>query len=65
MEDKQCDESVSWPTVKGIIQPIISNRNRLNQIGIKYRFGKKKGQLKKNKLLTIEEMEQALAEAQV
>lgn len=49
----------------GVIRPIVSERNRPNQLGIKHRFGKRKGQLKKNKLITMKEWEAALAETKV
>ena len=59
----QCQETVSWRVENGIIRPIISGRNRPNEFGIKHRFGKRKGQLKKNKLVTKNDLEAALAEA--
>lgn len=55
----QCQETQNWRTVNGKICPIMSERNRPNSYGIKHRFGKKAGQLKKNKLLTIKDLEQA------
>lgn len=59
----QCQETISWRVENGVIRPIISGRNRPNEFGIKHRFGKRKGQLKKNKLITTKELEAALAEA--
>ena len=58
----QCQETVSWRVENGVIRPIVSDRNRPNQFGIKHRFGKRKGQLKKNKLITTQELEKLLAE---
>lgn len=61
----QCEQTLSWRTKDGVICPIISYRNRPNELGIKHRFGKKKGQLKKNKLITQIELEKAIAEASI
>ena len=61
----QCESTQGWRIVRGVIQTIVSDRNRPNPFGIKHRFGKRKGQLKKNKLVTIKEMEQAIAETKV
>lgn len=58
----QCQETMSWQVLNGVIRPIISDRNRPNQFGIKHRFGKRKGQLKKNKLITTKELETLLAQ---
>lgn len=61
----QCEVTQSWRHVNGKICPIISNRNRPNEYNIRYMFGKKKGQLKKNKVITSKELEQAIAEAAI
>lgn len=58
----QCEVTQSWRVENGVIRPIVSDRNRPNQFGIKHRFGKRKGQLKKNKLITTQELEKLLAE---
>ena len=63
--DKQCNLTKSWITVKGKISTIVSERNRPNELGIKYQFGKKAGQLKKNKVLTEKEIEDALSKHSV
>ncbi len=60
---KQCEVTQSWPIVKGVIAPLMCAGNRLNDYGIKHKYGKKAGQLKKYKLLTQEEIDNA--EAQV
>lgn len=57
----QCEVTQSWRHVNGKICSIISDRNRPNEYGIKYMFGKKKGQLKKNKVITPKELENAIA----
>ena len=54
----QCNETQSWRTENGVIRPIVSIRNRPNQFGIRHRFGKKKGQLKKNKFITTKDLEE-------
>jgi hypothetical protein len=59
----QCEVTQSWRVENGVIRPIISGRNRPNELGIKHKFGKRKGQLKKNKLVTKNDLEAALAEA--
>jgi hypothetical protein len=60
---KQCTSTQSWPTVKGVIAPLMCLANRPNHYGIKHTKGKKAGQLKKYKLLTQEEID--YAEAQI
>ena len=60
-KDTRCETTQSWRSVNGKICQIISNRNRPNEYGIKHMFGKKKGQLKKNKLLTLQEVEESIA----
>lgn len=57
----QCETTQSWRVVKGKICTIVSDRNRPNEYGIYHMFGKKKGQLKKNKLLTTQEVEESIA----
>lgn len=57
----QCEVTQSWRHINGKICSIISERNRPNEYGIKHMFGKKKGQLKKNKLLTLQEVEESIA----
>lgn len=57
----QCPLTSSWRTNKnGSIATIISDRNRPNQFGIKYEYGKRKGQLKKNKNLTQKDIDKLL-----
>ena len=64
-KDTRCNTTQSWRSVDGKICPIMSERNRPNSFGIKHKFGKLNGQLKKNKLLTKEELEAAIASASV
>jgi len=48
----QCYTTQIWRiNANGAIAPIVSERNRPNNKGITYKFGKKKGQLRKFKTL--------------
>ena len=49
---KQCYLTKMWPTTNGVINSLSSDKNELNIFGIKHKYGKRKGQLKKNKTLT-------------
>ena len=59
---KQCEATQSWPTKNGVISPIISLRNRPNPYGITHKYGKKAGQVKKYKLITQKDIDNAEAE---
>jgi hypothetical protein len=56
----QCELTQIWRVnANGKIATIGSDRNRPNELGIKYTHGKKKGQLKKNKALKEKDFERA------
>lgn len=55
----QCEATKAWYTKGGVIAPIISMRNQPNPFGITHKYGKKAGQLKKNKLITEQEFQNA------
>jgi len=59
----QCESTQVWRTVNNVVAPIVSMRNKDNPYGIKHTHGKNAGKLKKTKLLTQKEIEDA--EAQV
>lgn len=59
---EQCEITKIWPINKGAIAPLMCSANRPNDYGIKHKYGKKAGQLKKFKLLTQEEIENAEAQ---
>ena len=59
---KQCEATQSWPTKNSVISPIISLRNRPNPYGITHKYGKKAGQVKKYKLITQKDIDNAEAE---
>jgi len=64
-EDKypyQCYLTRSWIKSKGVIRTIRSDANRPNNLGIKHEFGKLKGKLKKNKLITEKEIKDAISQ---
>ena len=51
-KDLRCEQTkFSRPNKNGNISPIYSFRNKLNDKGVCYLYGKKAGQLKKNKCI--------------